>query len=198
MCSGLDVPDRPTRLLQGEILRNVVEYVPTGALDDEGTPEIAGVVHPLMVVLTAACDLVSDYEERGKPSPSGRAAEGGLNPKMLPHIQCCDLFLFSEIRDPFGFNSGTWRPVTRNRDERYHRVPIEGIDNFDHPDLFLDFRRIISVPTGHLYLKLSDGSIERCGEIREPWIYQLVQRCFGYQARVCVPDPYDIRPSAQN
>ena len=198
MCSGRKVPDLPTRLLQGEILRNVVEYLPTGAVDDEGNTEILGVVHPLIVVLTPACDLVSDYEERGKLAPSVGTAQGGLNPKLLPHTQCCDLFLSDEIRYPFGFNSGTWRVATRNRDERYHRVPAEGIDNFDHPDLFLDFKRIISVPTEHLYLKLSDGSIERCGEVREPWLYQLVQRCYGYQARVCLPDPSDLRPSAQN
>ena len=195
MCIGLEGPDRPTRLLQGEILRGVVEYLPTGVEDEEGTPEIAGVTHSLMVVLTPACDLVSDYRERTKLWPTGEAIGDGLNPKLLPYVQCCDLFLFDEIRDPYGFNNGTWRPVPRNRDERYHRVPPEGIDNAVHPELFLDFKRIISVTTEFLYLKLSDRSIERCGEIQEPWINQLVQRCYGYQARVCVPDPSDPRMS---
>jgi hypothetical protein len=197
VCIALDVPALPTRLLQGEILLNVVEYVPTGVVYDDGSPEIKGVLHPRLVVLTPACDLVSDYGERIKLAANGETAGTELNPKMLPHIQCCDLFLLDEIRYPYGFNHKTWSPVPGNRDERYHKVPVGDMDDLDHPDLYLDFKRIISLPTDYLYFKLNDGSTERRGVIPEPWINQLVQRCFGFQARVCVPDLSDPRPSAQ-
>jgi hypothetical protein len=195
VCVELEAP--PGRLFHGEILRNVVEYVPTGLMDADGAPEIGAVLHPLVVVLTPACDLVSDYEERDELASGADAAGNALNSKLLPHIQCCDLFLDSEFRGPFGFNSRSWSLVKENRDVRFHRVPAEDIDGLNHPDLFLDFKRIISVPTEYLYRKLNDNSAERCGEIPPPWMSQLLQRCYGFQGRVCVPDPSDLRLSAQ-
>ena len=181
------------RLKHGEVLRNVVEFVSTG--EGDGIPNIVGVTHDLVIVLTPECDLVSDYGDRNETGASSVPEDGKLNRKTLPRVQCCDLFLYSQIREPYEFTNRPWTLVKDNRDERYHRVPSEDIPNFDQPELFLDFRRLISVPTGYLYGKLRDGSIERCGTIPSPWINHLVQRCYRFQSRVCVPDPSDPRPS---
>jgi hypothetical protein len=67
----------------------------------------------------------------------------------------------------------------------------------DSSPLYLDFKRVLSISTAYLYQMLKTGDIELSEIIKPPWIHQLVQRCYGFQARVCVPDPTDTRLSAQ-
>jgi hypothetical protein len=185
------------QLHHGEIVRNVVEFVPTGTVDADGDPEVIKVSHSLVVLITPECDLLSDYRERDTAGKSPNPEEGKLNGRVLPHAQCCDLLLYDEIRWPYPFNPGTWKRVAELRDERYHRVPADDIryygHQFVHPELYLDFKRVFSVPTDYLYAQLSQGTVGSCGGIPEPWINHLVQRCYQFQSRVCVPDPSDTR-----
>lgn len=184
------------RLQHGEILSNTVEFV-AARLDDDGTPVTEGVVHELVVVLTPECDLVSDYETRDKDGVGPKPVDGKLSRKELPHVLCCDLFIGSEIKDSYGFTSNPWSTVRNNRDERYHWIPTGDIDGLNLSELFLDFKRVISLPTEHLYRSILNGSVKRLGVIPSPYIIRLVQRCYGFQGRVCLPDPSDPRPSAQ-
>ena len=185
------------RLQNGDILRNVVEFVPTGLVDDDGNPEVKEEVHPLVVVLTPECDLLGDFSERDQAGKSPNPEEGKVNSKVLRHVQCCDLLRYDEIRWPYTFNKGTWNRVVEDRDERYYLVPADNIRSYDHKydhtDLYLDFKRVFGVPTDYLYVKLSQGDVERCDRIPEPWVNLVVQRCFRFQSRICVPDPSDPR-----
>ena len=187
-------------LRHGEIIRDLLEYVPTGEINSAGDPDVHEVKHPLMVVLSPECDLVSDYDQRAGAGWSEAGAKDVLNPKVLPHVQCCDLFVGSEIRtpdwNPYDFRTDLWRAVKGNQQDRYHWIPAEGIDELDQPDLFLDFKRIISVPTGYLYRMVAGGSVGRCGRIPPLWISRLVQRCYAFQGRICLPDPADTRLGA--
>ena len=195
-----DPPPEQVALLQvrhGEIVRDVVEYVPTGTLNANGGPAFNEVTHPLVVVLTPACDLLSDLHERDELGKSPEPEEGKVNSRILSHIQCCDLLLIDEIRWPYSFVRGIWNRVHENRDERYLRVPAQDIRHhdypFDHPDLYLDFKRVFSVPSDFLYSQLHQGTVVSCGEIPEPWLRNVVQRCYQFQSRVCLPDPADPR-----
>ena len=185
-----------SRLQHGEILSNAVEFVAT-RLSDDGAPVVDGVVHDLVVVLTPDCDLVSDYETRDEAGVGPKSVDGKLRRNELPHILSCDLFIGADVKNTYGFTSKPWATVRDNRDERYHWIPTGDIDELDLPELFLDFKRVLSLPTEHLYRSVINGSVERRGVIPAPWITRLVQRCYGFQGRVCLPDPSDPRPSAQ-
>lgn len=180
---------------QGLILRNVEEYVPTGQHGPSGTTQVEIINHPLVVVMSPECDLVSDYENRTFDASADLLAEQA-NPQLLQHIQCCDLFAQDQIRDPHGLNRHHWNFVNSNRHPRYHRVMPELIGRPDNNPLYLDFKRVVSVSTRYLYASLIAGGVQRDSTIAQPWIDELVQRCYHFQSRVCVPDPRDTRPSA--
>lgn len=196
MSTDHDVCAAHDRLQHGEILSNAVEFVAT-RLDDDGTPVTEGVVHDLVVVLTPECDLVSDYETRDEAGLGPQPIDGKLSIKELPRVLCCDLFVGASVKETYGFTSRPWSTIRDNRDDRYHWIPTGDVEGLDLPELFLDFKRVLSLSTEHLYRSVLNGSTQRCGVIPPPWITRLVQRCYGFQGRVCLPDPSDPRPSAQ-
>ena len=187
----------PDRLRQGQVLRNLYEYVPTGTVAEDGSTEVTTVQHQLLVVISPECDLVSDYTARNRDS-SGVSGQPQADSNLLEHIQCCKLFEEGDIRRPHGINSAAWSFVKSNRHERYHMVPpdIRGRPDNSEP-LYLDFKRVLSVSTAYLYQMLETSDLELGEIIEPPWLHQLVHRCYGFQSRVCVPDPTDPRSSAQ-
>ena len=186
----------PDRLRQGQVIRNLYEYIPTGLPTADGPAEVTAVLHPLVVVLSPECDLVSDYELRNA-NPKG-GVDRSQSSSFLEHIQCCKLFEEGEIRGPHRLNSAAWSFIKTNRHERYHTIPASAVGRSDSTTpLYSDFKRIFGVSTEYLYAALDAGQLEMDAVIAPPWIHQLVQRCYAFQARVCVPDPADQRPSAR-
>lgn len=186
----------PGRLRQGQVIRNLYEYIPTGLPTADGPTVVTAVHHPLVVVLSPECDLVSDYELRNA-NPNG-GFDLAQSSSFLEHIQCCKLFEEGEIRNAHGLNSRDWSFIKTNRHERYHAILPSALGRVDSDvRLYLDFKRIFSVSTEYLYALLETGGLEMDAILEPPWIHQLVQRCYAFQARVCVPDPTDLRPSAQ-
>ena len=184
------------RLRQGQVIRNLYEYVPNGRPTADGPAEVTALHHPLVIVLSPECDLVSDYELRNA-NPNG-GFELTQSSKFLEHIQCCKIFEEGEIRNTHGLRSKDWSFIKTNRHERYHAISPEALGRADSDArLCLDFKRIFSVSTEYLYALLEADGLEMDAILEPPWLHQLVQRCYAFQARVCVPDPIDPRPSAQ-
>ena len=185
------------RLRQGQVLRNLYEFVPTGLTAPDGTAQVTRVEHPLVVIMSPECDLISDYEAR-RASPPSNIGQPQPDANLLEHIQCCKLFEEIDIRRPHGLNSAAWSFVKTNRHERYHMIAPSVLRRPDDATpLYLDFKRVLSISTAFLYQLLNAGGVELDNIINPPWIHQLIQRCYGFQARVCVPDPTDRRPSAE-
>ena len=186
----------PVRLRQGQVIRNLCEYVPIGLPAVDGPATVTAVQHPLVVVLSPECDLVSDYELRNA-NPNG-GFDLTQSSKFLEHIQCCKLFEEGEIRDAHGLNSRDWSFIKTNRHERYHAILTAALGYADSDACwYVDFKRIFSVSTEYLYALLDADGLEMDAILEPPWIHQLVQRCYAFQGRVCVPDPMDRRSAAQ-
>ena len=197
MATGAQPSAFRDRLRQGQVLRNLYEFVPTGLTTSDGTAEVTRVQHPMVVIMSPECDLVSDYEAR-IASPAANTGSPQSNGNLLEHIQCCKLFEETDIRQPHRLNSAAWSFVKSNRHERYHMISPGVLGRPDDASPFyLDFKRVLSVSTAYLYQLVNAGGIELDRIIKPPWIHQLIQRCYGFQARVCVPDPEDRRSSAQ-
>ena len=182
---------RGERLRQGEILSGIQEFKPEhpgepislGSLEPTFTP----VNHPLAIVITPDCDLLTDFLARQSP------VQEIFSARLLQHIHCCDLYEKKEIRDSYSLNSNLWRRVTQNQNERYHRIPsgkVADQDDLEHPALYMDFKRMFTMPTEFLYGCLATWEVERLGIIPPIWIHDLIQRYFAFHSRIGVPDPH--------
>ena len=186
---------------QGEILYGVQEYQPVHS----GQPLSPGAAHMdgelfehRAVVVTPECDLIGDYGARQILQAQSLTAQDRrrCGARLLGHIHLCEVFEEGRIRQLLPEGSKTWDRVKTNQDVRYHKIPeapIERKPSVSNPDLFLDFKKLFSIPTVFLYQSLKSDGIERRGIIPPPWIDSLIDRLFHFQARVCVPDPDDPR-----
>ncbi len=150
--------------------------------------------HPLVVVLTADCDLEHDSSARSQDRPDDarelirREYE---TPALIPYVLLCDAFLEGQIRGRAGA-SDLWRRIKQNQDERYHRLaaaPYGFAPWFGKlPDLYLDFKKMLALPTEQLYDGVTTGGIRRVAAVPPVYVHRLMHRFFGFLSRVGVPD----------
>lgn len=188
-----ELSDLKGRLSQGEILSDLQELQPEhpGKRISSDTPDFQFtlVEHPKVVILTPDCDLLTDFLARKVPYSSDET-------KLLHHVQCCDIYEESEIRQDRKLGSDLWKRVRQNQDERYHRIPpgeIEVLEKIQQPALFLDFKQMFSISTEFLYKSLEAGEVKQQGVIPPIWLHSLIHRYFAFHSRVGVPDPDDNR-----
>ncbi len=186
-------PPSGGRLKQGEILGSVWEYVPVQApveISQETDIRVRSFWHERMVVLTQDCDLINDFTLR---SPDNETLED-LNEvegdiRSVPSILLCDLTEDLKARLDSG---ASWKRVSRNQDERYHAFPeaLVGVggEGGSLPELYLDFRKTLSLPTPFLYEGLRGGGIARVAVTPQIYLHDLIHRFHGYHSRVAVED----------
>ena len=150
-----------------------------------------------VVVVTPECDLVGDYFAR-RTIEQSNVKQSDLvksEAKVVPHIQLCEVFEESEIKELADLNSRSWNLVKTNQNVRYHRLPeaeVVGLEE-TNPAFVLDFMRLFSMPRQFLYMSVQCDGVERRGVIPSPWIDSLIDRLFHFHGRVCVPDQNDNR-----
>ena len=197
--------DKSGRLSQGEILFDVSEPLladEDGQLaDGNGSASYKVVPHEKIVVASPDCDLLNDFYHRFRQDIAGlnELEERKRQSQLLTHILCCDVYLKDDLR-PSIVGSDIWKRVERNQDERFQRIPSGKQAKHtgrEHPEFFLDFKRVFSLPTTLLYGSLESGLVTRAGAIPPPWIHSLSDRLFAFQGRVCLPDPSDTRKLTQ-
>ncbi len=175
-------------LQQGEILSNVVELRPVPETLGQGSEgvEYYEKEHPLAIVLTQACDLDWDHTARSK-------ADGKrLDNKLLPNVLLCEVWLASQLRGNQALNGSVWRRAESNHDERYHCLPCPSADqdlqNTGFQEGFaLDFKRVFTLGTEELYVRLSSETNRRCC-LQGPFMQSLSNRFGYYQLRVALPE----------
>lgn len=181
---------------QGEILADVFEYRPidpVGCRAAGTTIDVAPVAHALTIIVTQDCDLLSDFNRR---------SEGSLeHQNILHHILLCDIFKEDEIRSRLPPGSEPWKRVRQNQDERYHCVVAGPIGEeicedcapgdrpaiYALPSLYLDFKRILSIPTGDLYRALETGESRRLALLPSHYMYDLIHRLYSFLSRIGLP-----------
>ena len=195
---ALSIPTtRPDRLRQGELLSNLREprlQLPTSNPVPEQPLQVDWYTHRLILLMTADCDLVGDYQARGQLPLQEARAESRRLVRQLEYVSCCPLYTEDEIRPVSGFDSDVWRRVRQNQNERYHVINLPTLEGFQHlPDVYLDFNRTFMLSVEYAYSEVQSPEVLRQGPIPPPWCQQVVQRWSCYHGRVCVPDADDIR-----
>lgn len=185
-------PPETGALRQGEILSNVVQvHLRIGSL----TPGVDEVefeerAHPFALILTQDCDLDWDFKARHSTEDENRREL-----KIVPGTLFCELMPGETLR-PQIRGSDLWKRIMQNQDERYHAFPAiraehervaQGI-----PALVADFKRLFTIPTDELYLRLTMGTQQRA-VLQGPYLQHFSARFGYYCMRVALPEP----PTAQ-
>jgi len=172
-------------LRQGEILRNLWEHRtthPASAAPTGTNFPVQSFERTLTLVLTADCDLEQDFHAR-------ELHLDDEDPTVIPHVLLCDLYTRDSIRTRFA-NKELFKPVQKNHNERYHRldsaavgIPAVGV----LPDLYMDFRKGVGIPTANIYSGIRLGHIVRVATVPDVYIHDIMHRFYSYLARVALP-----------
>lgn len=179
-------------LRQGEILSQVVELrVDIGSLRlaDQESLKIGEKVHPFALILTQDCDLDWDYSVRQQSNSEDSSVPAH---KLLPNVLLCELWLASQLKGQHSLNSGLWKPIRKNRDERFHFLekPQASCDLMKDgfpDDLTLDFKRVFTIDTEELYFRLETDTKRRCC-LQGPFVQDISNRFAYYLSRVALPE----------
>lgn len=190
-----DLPVQRDALCQGELIRSIYEPGATSLPTADGTQiEFLPTPHPLAIIVGPACDLAQDFAAR---FPDEEHKQSLLSPEYItkprhiaPHILFCDVFEGDEIRNPAPIpDRRTWDLMQKNQHQRYHRfesAPIEGGKVM--PELFLDFKKIFTLPTGAIYEALRTARIQREAVVPSIYVHDLIHRFYSFQSRIGLPD----------
>ena len=173
------------RYEQGDILRDVslVEWADTQ--QDEIKIQRRELAY--CVVVSQECDLEHDFNERRKSdSPS--------NDKHLQSVLICPAYPVQDFRagdhlknlkmKMQNINSENWGRIRQNSNPRYHY--LDKHENFQVPELAIDFKHYITVPREILYR----DDFDRCYLASMEILYResLSSRFAHYLSRIGLPD----------
>jgi hypothetical protein len=186
-------PPPDGRLVQGEVLGDVWEYIPLRPPVEaaaETEVEVYAVPHQRMLVLTQDCDLIRDFDLR---APDGSLSNQLLNvsedPASVPSLLLCEMF--EDLRSRVA-GGDVFKRARKNQDERYHALaeaPVgDDSSGVTMPELFLDFRKTFSPPTAFLYLGLQSEQVGRLGVVPPFYIHDVVHRFHSYHSRIAIED----------
>jgi hypothetical protein len=177
---------------QGEILSDVVQVHVSLDSVNPGAKEVSlqEKIHPQAIILTQDCDLDWDFKAREQGEEGNK-----LQLKLVPNILLCEMIpadtLRGQMRDAGAGGSDLWRRVLGNREERYHWFPQSrpeaGNSSEGLPDVVVDFKRVFSVPTDELYLRLGFG-VRRRLVLQGPYLQHFSARFGYYCLRVALPE----------
>jgi len=177
-------------LHQGEVVTDVIQVqVRAASLAlGGGDLDLEEKVHPYALILTQDCDLDWDYKAR---APALRDVdENKRESKLVPNVLLCELATTDIVR-PRLAGSDILKRVRNNQDERYHCLPaiqpVEDRAGAGLPELIADFKRIFSIPTEELYLRLGLG-VRRRAVMDSPFLQHLSARFGYYCLRVALPE----------
>ncbi len=189
---------------QGELIGPLWEHQPTSPpieLAAETPIDYISIRHNLLFVLSQDCDLLWDFQARfpdnaAQADYGPEAADFDAHPSCVSHVVMCDAFTEEQIRPRTG-GSDIWKRIKGNQDKRYHHldasevnVPEPSPDVTDAlPDLYLDFKKVVALPTRQLYAGLSDLTVKRIAVAPPIYLHDVIHRFAGYHSRVALPQP---------
>jgi hypothetical protein len=185
------------------MLSGVTEYrlvLPDGS----DKPRADKIVHSFAVVVSQDCDLDWDFKLRHEqllvPTGDKRKVEketARQEAKRLPNVLLLEAREAGEIRQS-GLDSAQWKFVRGNQHERYQFLdavpPSQDACEEGLPELAIDFKRYLCIPTEQLYAQIATTAKRRT-RLLQPYREHLQIRAFGYQVRVALPADHRSEPN---
>jgi len=158
-----------------------------------GEPRIRSVTYDHAIVVTQDCDLEQDFRVR---FPDEKPSD-----KLLPNILFCPVATAVELRGTTGITSDIWRRISQNKDERYHFLQaVEAGSDAQQsglPELGIDFKRVFTLPTDELYLRIELGEAKRRSVLQSPYLEHLSERLAHFNSRVALPEDHFSEPAGK-
>lgn len=141
------------------------------------------------------CDLEWDFKARFPDQQSQEQLSSPSDISDLPvsvsHVFLAKIYRREKIRSLIK-GSDIWKRIENNQDERYHRFkesPVGEPLTTVLPDLYIDFKKALAIPTKSLYEGLRVGGVRRIALIPDKYIHDLMHRYYGFLSRVALPEP---------
>ena len=195
---GFCAPCADGALRQGEILTEIIEHSVVLPCDEYSVGmeyPVHSEKHPYVIVLTQDCDLNQDYLARftvdaafNGPNMEKKFRDSG-DKYLLSHVLVCVAQSNTEIREVNDMNSAIMKRVDNNQDERFHRLgpwQIPGEKN-NELDLYIDFKRIFSLPTSSLYDSVYKKNDRRLALVHKLNVLDISHRLSCFLSRVALP-----------
>jgi len=170
------------RFNQGDIVRDVAILMHTGYENEQA--EIREINLKYGIVISQECDLEHDHNNREDPNSKS-------HDKFLPNILILPAYLAEEFRTGRHLGSSvpciTWgsdlfKKIKQNNDARFQY--IKESNNYQIPELIIDFKHIYAVNRNVLYAKLNSIYLATiCELFRE----HLSVRYSQYLSRIGLP-----------
>lgn len=191
-----DVASETGPLRQGDVIGPLWEHravYPPSTIRLGKSVGVRSIAHALVVVLSPDCDLIWDYEMRFDSEPDAADLEVATedHSSAVTHVLLCDLYSYEEIRPRFKGKPDVWDRVRRNQDERYHHLDSSRVGEGGElvvNDLYLDFKRVFSLPTDRIYEGVLSQEVERTAVLREVYTHDLIHRFYGFLSRIAVAE----------
>ncbi len=178
----------------GEIWEHVPRYPPIESQSGQSFP-IDSVRYEFVVVMSPDCDLEWDFKARFPDQQSQEQLSSPSDISDLPvsvsHVFLAKIYRREKIRSLIK-GSDIWKRIENNQDERYHRFkesPVGEPLTTVLPDLYIDFKKALAIPTKSLYEGLRVGGVRRIALIPDKYIHDLMHRYYGFLSRVALPEP---------
>lgn len=176
-------------LRQGEILTEVVQYIPIIDKLSESPQKLSfeSIIHPYAIIVTQDCDLDWDYKARNE--------KGDKPEKLLNSIILCEISTAREVRNTDNMNSKDWKLVSSHRHERFYffeKIPIEhDLEQEGLPELTADFKKVFGIDSANLYSQIKIGTLKRRSILESPYLEHFSRRYNSFQGRVALPSQYE-------
>ena len=185
-------------LRQGEILTDIYEHsvvLPCDEYSEGMESPVHSKKHPYVIVLTQDCDLNQDYLARftddatfDGPDMEKKFRDSG-DKYLLSHVLVCVAQSDTEIKQANDMNRDIMKRVKNNQNERFHRLgpwQIPGEKN-NKLDLYIDFKRIFSLPASSLYDSVYKKNERRLALVHKLNVLDISHRLSCFLSRVGLP-----------
>lgn len=193
-----EVPPQVGAIRQGEILTGICEYRPRLApiaQTHQTAVDVVPIHHPYMIIMTADCDLDWDFKARFANQEVVESYDDEVilqqeaMAAIIPHILLCEVYDSTAVRARVPA-SNLWKRIRQNQDERYHYFEAASIGESmseQLPDICLDFKKTLALPTQSLYNGICARGIKRFAVVPPIYIHDLMHRFYGFLSRVGLP-----------
>ena len=195
---GFCAPCADGALRQGEILTEIFEHSVVLPCDEYSVGmeyPVHSKKHPYVIVLTQDCDLNQDYLARftddatfDDPDMEKKFRNSG-DKYLLSHVLVCVAQSDTEIKHASDMNRGIMKRVQNNQNERFHHLgpwQIPG-KKYNELDLYIDFKRIFSLPACSLYDSVYKKPERRLALVHKLNVLDISHRLSCFLSRVALP-----------
>jgi len=188
--SAINLPyfqSRLDRYEQGDILRDVT-LIQWADLEKERVLSVVERTLQYCVIVSQECDLEHDYNTRAKTDSA--AKDKYLQSLLICPAYSAETFRQGDHLQKLGMkmehiNRESWARLKQNNLARYHY--LEAHQNFQVPELVVDFKHYVTVPRDILYREQFNACYVATIEIM--YRDQLSARFAHYLSRIGLPEP---------